>query len=87
MNIIRVENIIASYFNQNPDKDSIAGETIYKIKKFLEDEFKKKNMLIWVDYTRGTLLSTLINNNDLFKKEETKNETIIKLINREKFDK
>lgn len=86
MNIISVENIIATYFDQNPNKDIITGETIYKIQKLLEAEFKKEKMLVWIDYTRGTLSSILSNNNDLFEKEETKDETAIKLINRDKFN-
>lgn len=82
MGILRVENIIATYFNQNPDKDRLTSETIYKIKQLLETEFKKKDMLIWVDYTRGTLLSTLQNNADIFQEE---GETII-LKDRQQFD-
>lgn len=86
MNIIRVENIIATYFNQNPDKDIITYDTINKLKDILTKEFAMRNMTIYVDTTRGTLLSALLVSPDLFEKKEKECESIIKLKDRQKFD-
>lgn len=87
MNIIRVDNIIATYFNQNPDKNKLTWKTIYKIKKKLEDIFRNQGKPIYIDNTRGTLLDVLLTNADIFEEEKNeKHETTIKLINREKFD-
>lgn len=76
--IIQAENIVANYFDQNPEKDSITIETISAISKKLTVIFKDINIYLYVDNTRDAIINMLNISPDLFERSTDKKEILLK---------
>ena len=63
---IETENIIFSYFYKNEDKKEVELSTLMNYVSALQEKFCEQNELVYINYTRTSLINAIMLHLDLF---------------------
>ena len=76
--IINLENIVADYFNQNPDREHITQETISQLVDIITTNFTEYWITVCIDNTSGALNFMLSTNTEFFEKNNENDSIYLK---------
>jgi hypothetical protein len=63
---IPVENIITTYFLLNEEKRDVLLSTLFIFKRQIEEEFKKREKCVLIEYTNSSIINAIQLNSELF---------------------